>query len=104
MGFLAAGLFGLFEIALGFAANTISFLRVGAFAIIHAGMMMAVFLLAQGASGGYNWIVLIAGNLLITVLEAFLVSIQLMRITFYEMFSRFFSATGRPFTPRRSTP
>ena len=42
---------------------------------------------------------MIIGNALITALEALLVGIQVLRLEFYEMFSRFFDGDGRPFTP-----
>ena len=101
LGFFTEGLFHLFEVVLSFVSNTISFLRVGAFAIIHAGLMLVVFLLAQSAENA-TIAVLILGNLFVTALEALLVSIQLMRIGFYELFSRFFESGGRQFRPAGS--
>jgi V/A-type H+-transporting ATPase subunit I len=76
-----------------------SFLRVGAFVLVHAGMMMVVFTLAGMGSGfGYIMVVII-GNLFETALEGLLVGIQVLRLEFYEMFSRFFEGTGHPFNP-----
>jgi len=99
-GFFIEGFFELFETILSYISNTISFLRVGAFAIVHAGMMQVVFMLAGTASGGYNPVVLIIGNLFVMGLETLLVCIQLLRLEFYEMFGRFYTGGGEKFAPR----
>ncbi|NLY43783.1 MAG: V-type ATP synthase subunit I [Clostridiaceae bacterium] len=98
-GFFAESFFELFDAVLGFLSNTISFVRVSAFALNHAGLFMAVFILANMAKGVGNIIVLIIGNVLIIGLEGLIVGIQGLRLEYYEMFSRFFSGEGRPFTP-----
>ena len=91
--------FELFETLLTYLSNTMSFLRVAAFVLIHAGMMMAVFSLA-GLFGPVGYIVaVILGNVLVTAMEALLVAIQVMRLEFYEMFSRYYRGDGRPFLP-----
>ncbi len=98
--FIVEGFFELFETLLSYVSNTVSFLRVGAFAISHAGMMMVVYLLSAGADGGYSIGGLIFGNLLVTGLETVLVCIQVMRLEFYEMFGRFYKSGGVKFSPR----
>ena len=98
--FFVEGFFELFETFLAYLSNTLSFLRVGAFAISHAGMMMVVYLLSQGADGGYSIGGLIFGNIFITVLEAVLVCIQVMRLHYYEMFGRFYESGGVKFNPK----
>ena len=91
--------FELFEVLLGYASNTISFLRVGAFVLVHAGMMTMVFTLAE-MSGGIGYVlIVILGNIIVMGMEGLLVGIQVMRLEFYEMFSRFFEGGGRPFRP-----
>lgn len=97
--FIVEGFFELFETALSYVSNTVSFLRVGAFAISHAGMMMVVYLLSQG-SDGYSIPGLIFGNLLVTGLETVLVCIQVMRLEFYEMFGRFYKSGGVKYGPK----
>ena len=96
--FIVEGFFELFETALSYVSNTVSFLRVGAFAISHAGMMMVVYLLSSGAEG-YSIGGLIFGNLLVAGLETVLVCIQVMRLEFYEMFGRFYKSGGEKFSP-----
>ena len=88
--------FELFEVILSYFSNTVSFLRVGAFVLVHAGMMMVVFSLA-GASE--NIIVIILGNILVIFLEGLLSGIQALRLEYYEMFSRCYSGNGKKFVP-----
>ena len=94
--------FEMFESLLSYLSNTMSFLRVGAFVMVHAGMMEVVFTLVGllGGAGSIGGIlVLIFGNLFVIALEGLLVSIQTLRLEFYEMFSRFYSGSGRPYNP-----
>jgi V/A-type H+-transporting ATPase subunit I len=98
--FFVEGFFELFETVLAYVSNTVSFLRVGAFAISHAGMMMVVFLLAKTANGGNNIIAVIIGNIIVMGIEAVLVCIQVMRLHFYEMFGRFYTGGGQKFSPK----
>ena len=97
--FILEAFFELFEIVLSFITNTLSFLRVGAFALIHVGMMGVVKILAgmMGGGSGDSIIVLILGNILIIALEGLVVGIQTLRLEFYEMFNRFYSGDGKEF-------
>lgn len=97
--FIVDNLFEMFEVALSYVTNTMSFLRVGAFILVHAGMMKVVFVLA-GMFGpvGYT-ITIIVGNILVMALEALLVGIQVLRLEYYEMFSRFYIGDGRKYEP-----
>ena len=76
-----------------------SFLRVGAFVLVHAGMMMVVFTIADMLPGSGYFIAVVIGNIVVTALEALVAGIQVVRLEFYEMFSKFFEGQGRPFTP-----
>lgn len=97
--YLMQEFFEVFEFLLSYASNTISFLRVGAFVLVHAGMMIVVSTLA-GMTGGIGYVlVVILGNVFVMALEGLLVGIQVLRLEFYEMFSRFFDGDGRPFNP-----
>ncbi len=89
----------LFEVILSYVTNTVSFSRVGAYVLGHAGMMMVVFTLANMFSGVGYVITVIIGNTVVILLEALLAGIQVLRLEFYEMFSRFFEGQGRVFTP-----
>lgn len=94
--------FELFEILLSFVSNTISFLRIGAYALVHVGLMSAVYTIAAMAGSAWSIgyiIVVILGNVFVMVLEGLLSGIQALRLEFYEIFSRFFSGQGRQFIP-----
>ena len=93
--YLMQSVFELLETVLSYLSNTISFLRVGAFVIVHASMMMVVFTLAGTPN---NMLVVILGNLVVICLEALLSAIQGIRLEFYEMFSRCYKGGGRKFT------
>lgn len=97
--FFVESFFELFEILLSFLTNSLSFVRVGAFALSHAGLMSVVLLLAKAETSHPNIIVLIIGNLFVMCLEALSVAIQVLRLQFYEMFSRYYSGSGKPFKP-----
>ncbi|MEE1318502.1 MAG: V-type ATPase 116kDa subunit family protein [Ruminococcus sp.] len=98
-GYIVENLFESIEVILSYVTNTMSFLRVGAFVLVHAGMMMVVFVLAETVGGIGYWPVVIFGNGLVMCLEALLVAIQVLRLEYYEMFSRFYSGEGRPYEP-----
>jgi len=88
--------FEMFEILLSFVTNTISFIRIGAFALSHASMMAVVFLLANGQTGFARIAIIVGGNILVMGLEGLVVCIQVLRLEFYELFSRFYEGDGRP--------
>ncbi|MDO5695958.1 MAG: V-type ATPase 116kDa subunit family protein [Eubacteriales bacterium] len=96
-GFFIEAFFELFEIILNYITNTISFVRIGAFALSHAGMMLVVMQLSNAASGHPNWLVVVLGNILVMGLEGLIVGIQVLRLEYYELFSRFYSGDGREF-------
>jgi V/A-type H+-transporting ATPase subunit I len=87
------------ESVLNYLANTLSFLRVAAFSLNHVALAIAVFTLADMIGSPANWLIIILGNLLIVVLEGAIVTIQVLRLEYYEGFSRFFSGDGRAFRP-----
>ena len=88
----------MFEVLLTYFTNTVSFVRVGAFALSHAGMMSVVLLLAE-TGNGLNPVVMVLGNILVMLMEALVVGIQVLRIEFYELFSRYYEGGGREFIP-----
>ena len=100
--FFVEAFFELFEIMLSYITNSLSFVRVGAFALSHAGMMSVVLMLAGAHDGTPNIPVIILGNLFVACLEGLVVGIQVLRLEYYEMFSRFYSGTGRKFVPFKS--
>ena len=102
--YIISSLVEIIEVISGYLSNTISFVRVGAFALSHAVLNFTILTLTNmvggpGSAGGI--IVLIAGNALIIVLEGMIVAIQVIRLQYYEFFSKFFHETGKEFKPFR---
>ena len=100
--FVVQGFFELFEVLLSYFSNTISFVRVGAFAVSHAAMMEVVLMLAgyeSGSASSVNWLVVVLGNVFVCGMEGLIVGIQVLRLEYYELFSRFYRGTGRAFKP-----
>ena len=89
------------ETIIGYVSNTLSFLRVAAFSLNHVALSIAVFTLA-GMMGTFGHVVtVILGNVFILVLEGAIVLIQVMRLQYFEGFSRYFSGEGHAFAPLR---
>lgn len=102
--YIISSLVEIIEVISGYLSNTVSFVRVGAFALSHAVLNFTILTLTNmvggpGSIGGI--IVLIAGNALIIVLEGMIVAIQVIRLQYYEFFSKFFHETGKEFKPFR---
>ena len=97
--FLVQGFFEMFETLLSYFSNTISFIRIGAFAVSHAAIMEVVLQLAGAESGHPNWIGVVFGNLFVCGFEGLIVGIQVLRLEYYEMFSRFYKGSGHAFDP-----
>ena len=89
--------FEIIEMLLSFLSNTISFLRLAAFAINHAGLCMAVYLLADMTTGAGNILIAVIGNIVVLVLEGLIVGIQTLRLEYYELFSRFYDGSGKEY-------
>lgn len=100
--FLISGIVELIEVISGYLSNTVSFVRVGAFALSHAVLDFLILTLTEmcGGEGSIAGIlILIVGNGIIIVLEGMIVAIQVIRLQYYEFFSKFFHETGREFVP-----
>ena len=92
-------IFELIEMLLSMASNTISFVRLAAFAINHVGLCMAVYILSNMFGSTGSLIVAIIGNGIVIVLEGLIVAIQVLRLEYYELFSRFYSGDGKEYIP-----
>ncbi len=93
----------LLEIVMGYLANTVSFIRIAAFALAHTGLFLSIFELSRimKSFGGTaaSLIVMVLGNILIILLEGLVVSIQSLRLNYYEFFSKFFMSGKRFYKP-----
>ena len=97
--YIESGFEGI-ETILSTLSNAISFIRVGAFALNHAGLFMAFAVMAEMVSNPIIKVfILILGNILILVLEGLVVFIQGLRLQYYEMFSKYFNGDGIAYSP-----
>lgn len=88
------------ETILNALSNAISFVRVGAFALNHAGLFLAFLVMSQVVTNPIAKIlILVVGNILILTLEGLIVFIQGLRLQYYEMFSKYFEGGGVEFKP-----
>jgi V/A-type H+/Na+-transporting ATPase subunit I len=95
----------LVEKTLQIMINTLSFARVGAFALAHAGLSSAIVALMDAADSLLaKALVLVIGNAVVIVLEAMVVSIQTTRLVLFEFFTRFMQGRGRAFRPLPAPP
>jgi len=91
-----------FETVTGYVSNTLSFLRVAAFSLNHVALAVAVFQLVHMVESTHGQVLMVIfGNLFILVLEGAIVTIQALRLEYYEGFSRFYSGDGIEFKPLR---
>jgi V/A-type H+-transporting ATPase subunit I len=102
--FLMESVIDVLDVVVRYLAGTVSFVRTAAFALAHGGLLVAVFSLADilhGLQGGglWYWLVIILGNALVILLEGLVVSIQTIRLEYYEFFSKFFQEGGERFQP-----
>lgn len=93
--------FELFEALIGYFTNSVSFVRLGAFAVAHAALGQVVFIMADLASGVGRWLIILVGTAIIIGFEGMVVGIQALRLEYYEFFDKFFEGAGRPYDPFR---
>ncbi|NTW72200.1 MAG: ATPase [Eubacteriaceae bacterium] len=96
------GFFEIYEIFMGMISNTISFIRVGAFALNHVGLFLAFESMAHLVNSPVaSTFIYILGNIFILVLEGLIVGIQVLRLQYYELFSKYFKGGGTEFKPAK---
>ncbi|QAT39410.1 hypothetical protein EQM05_03640 [Clostridium sp. JN-9] len=92
--------FGVIETLLSMFSNTVSFIRVGAFALNHVGLFVAFAALANMMSNSAgSAFMYVLGNLIIIGLEGLIVFIQGLRLEYYELFSKYYEGAGVAFNP-----
>lgn len=99
----------LIESTLALLSNSLSFIRLAAFAVAHEtfGVLTGMFTVGSASITPENLVHLLTNpvslvvfifiNIAVMGLEGLLSFIQAMRLTFYEFFTKFYSANGRPF-------
>jgi len=107
LSFVMEGFVEIMETISIYFSNTMSFLRIGAFALAHAVFSFIIFYFTEelafsGITGTiYAAIIMIIGNVIIIALEGLIVAIQVIRLQYYEFFNKFFMETGVEFAPFR---
>jgi len=98
------GFVAVIEVFSYYLSNSLSFLRVGAFAISHVVLSFVTFKLIEmvgesilGTVSGV--LIFILFNAIILVLEGMVVAIQVVRLQYYEFLSKFLTETGTLFAP-----
>ena len=97
--YLVRAFFELFESLIGYFTNSISFVRLGAFAVAHGALGQVVFIMADMSGGLGRWLIIIVGTAILIGFEGMVVGIQALRLEYYEFFDKFFQGTGRHFEP-----
>ena len=103
-GFVMEGIAEVLEAAIYYVSNSVSFLRVAAFGLAHTVLSTIIVLLATMVGGGaagpfFTVLIYLIGNSIIVVLEGLVVTIQVVRLEYYEFFSKFFTESGEQFAP-----
>jgi V/A-type H+-transporting ATPase subunit I len=96
---LLLAFFEMFETIVSYVSNSLSFVRLGAFAVAHEGLSQVILLLAAMAGPWGQVPILVAGTILLVGFEGLIVGIQTLRLEYYEFFSKFFQGNGRRFSP-----
>ncbi len=96
---IIGGIVEIIELVSTYLSCSISFVRVGAFALAHAVLGFIINMMTETVGGAGGLAVLILGNAIVVVLEGMIVAIQVIRLQYYEFFSKFFNETGREFKP-----
>ncbi len=100
--YLMRAIFELFETLIGLLSNTLSYVRMGAFAVAHGALSLVVFIIANALSNTHGlgyWLVIVLGNLFVIGFEGMIVGIQTLRLEYYEFFSKFFTGGGVRYHP-----
>jgi V/A-type H+-transporting ATPase subunit I len=100
--YVVQAIFEMADTLISILSNSLSYVRVGAFAVAHAGLSAVFFILAEMVSPAHGigyWIVVVLGNVFIIGFEGVIVGIQTLRLEYYEFFSKFFKGGGLQYTP-----
>ena len=97
---LAGRLGHFFEGTLQLIINTLSFMRVGAFALGHAAFSVVVLEITRSVDDTFARVLIFAiGHVVIMVLEGLIVMVQTTRLILFEFFIRFLRFEGRIYRP-----
>lgn len=94
----------LVDTLFAYFANTVSFVRIAAFAALHAAIFIALFAVSDTLADmrfgrPFSIAALVIGNILLVLLEGLTVSVQVLRLEYYEFFGKFFRGGGEQYRP-----
>ena len=89
-----------------FLGSTVSFIRLGGFALSHAALCLAIYAMVDvirdlPGSGLWAFLIVVVGNVFVILLEGMVVTIQGIRLQYYELFSKYFAGDGVLYAPFR---
>jgi len=95
----------IMEVFISYLANSLSFIRLAAYAVSHAALLLATLKVIEmvrdieSIGRPLGWLVFLVGNALIILMEGLIAAIQALRLEYYEFFGKFFSGSGRAYRP-----
>ncbi|MCP8310600.1 MAG: hypothetical protein L6M37_01835 [Candidatus Methylarchaceae archaeon HK02M1] len=84
------------ELFIGLLANSVSYIRIAAFALVHAALGISALLLSQTAGVIVSYLLM---NFIAILLEGFIVGIQSLRLLYYEFSTKFYMNDGEAYRP-----
>jgi V/A-type H+-transporting ATPase subunit I len=93
---LLKGFSEFIETFLSLLTNSISYVRLAAFAIAHGALGLSALILASVIGVIPSYLLM---NILVILIEGLAILIQSMRLTYYEFFTKFYSGSGTPYKP-----
>ncbi len=93
---LLKGFSEFIETFLSLLTNSISYVRLAAFAIAHGALGLSALILASVIGVIPSYMLM---NILVILIEGLAILIQSMRLTYYEFFTKFYSGSGTPYKP-----
>ncbi|RLE61099.1 MAG: hypothetical protein DRJ35_01435 [Thermoprotei archaeon] len=86
----------ILEMVIAYPANSLSYIRLAAFAMAHEAFGVLAEIMATFAGEIVSYLV---ANFLVLAIEALAVGIQSLRLIYYEFSTKFFKGEGIPFEP-----
>jgi V/A-type H+-transporting ATPase subunit I len=95
---LMEGISEFIEMFLSYITNSISYVRLGAFAIAHVALAQVAGIMAASLGMIPSYLIF---NIVVILIEGFSAGIQSIRLLFYEFSTKFYRDDGRLFRPLR---
>jgi V/A-type H+-transporting ATPase subunit I len=93
---LMLGFGEFFEGFISYLTNSISYVRLGAFAVAHVALGETAYILSASINPLLAYLMM---NILVIILEGFAAGVQSIRLIYYEFSTKFYMNNGRPYRP-----